>query len=596
MLLNTTLYRTFSADISFPCFILIDHIIRYTWGSPIPSHQILINGRVFTARQNCVYALKQARTPKASRYFWMDAICIDQSSTQEKNHQVGMMGQIYARSKHVLACVGPHTDDSTSLFRAFSKNRLLLASIHGLALGSTIEKPGYWVMPNPIPRSPAVAEQCLSTISFFEREALTACFIAFMKRPYFSRVWILQELHLAPATSLCCGMDRRSFAFLLAVSILIDFWINASEHRETLSNDTSAAADERSPPPWFSRRHTSCLHLQEGFHSIEAQRGCLTLATRVRGRRRLAEVLDDMQSFQCMDVRDRLFGVLALVEWGRGEPAVPDYSKDNYEVAIEVLRRYIQNPESEPVSGQAVVDWARRLCEIFQVNMKGLQIQLAITRRFGSQMAPPGILSFMYDSYFYPKPIGEFVSSMSQHQAYHNNPAWDYEGATWRQDYGNRSKEGWYGIQLRDTAAITRKTPVLGNLPLNYLYCSAHRSIRGSNSKRPHVKIMDNEQRVFGYAPPETIPSDWLLFSENNVSMDGSPMMVVLRKGGDWRLKYAMIGQASKNRDYKEKVLPLLQWTDFAVYLHAEDLLLVACMYRNLPVCSETTKYSHWLV
>jgi len=75
--------------------------------------------------------------------------------------------------------------------------------------------------------------------------------------------------------------------------------------------------------------------------------------------------------------------------------------------------------------------------------------------------------------------------------------------------------------------------------------------------------------------------------------MDGSPMMVVVRKEGDWRLNCAMIGQASKNRDYKEKVLPLLRWKDFAVHLHAEDLLLVGCMYRNLPVCSETTKYSY---
>ena len=548
-----------SAGISVTCFVLIDHCVRYTWGSPIPSHQILINGRVFTARENCVYALKQARTPRASRYFWMDAICIDQSSTQEKNHQVGMMGQIYARSQHVLACVGPHTDDSTSLFRAFGKNRELLVSIQGLALGSTIDKAGYWAMPNPILEGSPVAEQCLSTFNPPEREALITDFIAFMGRPYFSRVWVLQELHLAPATSLCCGMDRRSFAFLLAVSIMIEFWINAPGH-------------------------TSCLTLQESFHNIEAQRGCLTLATSVRGRRRLTEVLQAMQSFQCMDVRDRLFGVLALIEWGSGEPAVPDYSKDNYEVAIEVLRLYIQNPESEPVSGQAVVDWARRLCEIFQVNMEGLPIQLAVTKRLVSQMAPPGILSFMYDSCFYPKPISEFFPSM---RAYDGSPAWDYS---------DRSRDGWYGIQLRDTAAIRRETPVLGDLSINYLYCSAYKSIRGSNSKRPHVEIMDNKQRVFGYAPHDTIPSDWLLFSENDVSVDGSPMMVVVGKGGDRRLNYSMIGQASKNRDYKEKVLPLLRWRDFAVQLHAEDLLLVGCMYKTLPVCSETTKSSHWLV
>ncbi|OAG13922.1 HET-domain-containing protein, partial [Alternaria alternata] len=82
------------------------YALSYTWGSPNSSHEIIINGCIFMAGRNCVYALRQALSTKASRYFWMDALCIDQSTTQEKSHQVGMMAQIYARSRHVLACVG----------------------------------------------------------------------------------------------------------------------------------------------------------------------------------------------------------------------------------------------------------------------------------------------------------------------------------------------------------------------------------------------------------------------------------------------------------------------------------------------------------
>ncbi|OWY53126.1 hypothetical protein AALT_g3491 [Alternaria alternata] len=50
------------------------YALSYTWGSPTPSHQILINGCVFTAGQNCVYALKQAHAAKANGLFGVLAL------------------------------------------------------------------------------------------------------------------------------------------------------------------------------------------------------------------------------------------------------------------------------------------------------------------------------------------------------------------------------------------------------------------------------------------------------------------------------------------------------------------------------------------
>jgi hypothetical protein len=58
-------------------------------------------------------------------YYWVDALCIDQKSLQERNHQVGIMGQIYSRAQHVFACVGPHADDSEYLVDVLDKKRTL---------------------------------------------------------------------------------------------------------------------------------------------------------------------------------------------------------------------------------------------------------------------------------------------------------------------------------------------------------------------------------------------------------------------------------------------------------------------------------------
>ncbi|EMD65005.1 hypothetical protein COCSADRAFT_42289, partial [Bipolaris sorokiniana ND90Pr] len=66
---------------------------------------ITLNSSRLEALRNCKYALQQAFATKACKYVWVDAICIDQTA-EEKNHQVGIMDQIYSGAKHALACVG----------------------------------------------------------------------------------------------------------------------------------------------------------------------------------------------------------------------------------------------------------------------------------------------------------------------------------------------------------------------------------------------------------------------------------------------------------------------------------------------------------
>jgi len=44
--------------------------------------------------QNLGQALYSIRRPDADRFMWIDAICIDQSNTEERNYQVGLMGDI----------------------------------------------------------------------------------------------------------------------------------------------------------------------------------------------------------------------------------------------------------------------------------------------------------------------------------------------------------------------------------------------------------------------------------------------------------------------------------------------------------------------
>lgn len=40
------------------------------------------------------------------RYYWIDAICIDQENELDRGHQVGMMGDIYGGASRVIAWLG----------------------------------------------------------------------------------------------------------------------------------------------------------------------------------------------------------------------------------------------------------------------------------------------------------------------------------------------------------------------------------------------------------------------------------------------------------------------------------------------------------
>jgi hypothetical protein len=54
-------------------------------------------------------ALRRANTPSDAEVqcFWIDTLCINQTDSREKTHQVGFMGQVFSSAESVLVWVGP---------------------------------------------------------------------------------------------------------------------------------------------------------------------------------------------------------------------------------------------------------------------------------------------------------------------------------------------------------------------------------------------------------------------------------------------------------------------------------------------------------
>jgi hypothetical protein len=93
--------------------------------------------------------------------FWVDALCIDQHNVSERNRQVNMMARIYSSAFKVAVWLGPATMDNDRACDLISKKG-----------GSCVAR---------------------HTVTQETLEAL----VALLGRPYWKRLWIVQEILLA---------------------------------------------------------------------------------------------------------------------------------------------------------------------------------------------------------------------------------------------------------------------------------------------------------------------------------------------------------------------------------------------------------------
>jgi hypothetical protein len=102
--------------------------VSWCWGRD-PYDQILRvhrgdNVYAFPISRNLKKAFWALRKPNEVRQLWIDAICIDQSKTEERNQQVPRMGKIYGKATNVCIWLGEGTDDS-KLAMDFIKDKVL---------------------------------------------------------------------------------------------------------------------------------------------------------------------------------------------------------------------------------------------------------------------------------------------------------------------------------------------------------------------------------------------------------------------------------------------------------------------------------------
>lgn len=184
-------------------------VIPYVWGDPKQTPQILCNRGLLNVTVSLHGALQWLRRlpMPGGRVLWADAICIDQSNIDERNAQVTMMGSIYKRATGVHVWLGEDTNgDAQPAFEMIEKINDYYAQCYRLVNGYACYES---------PDAPPSDESLFDILQWKHLHAL-------VRRPWFSRMWTLQEVGLAQTADAYWGQWSIKFSHIVEAFNLID--------------------------------------------------------------------------------------------------------------------------------------------------------------------------------------------------------------------------------------------------------------------------------------------------------------------------------------------------------------------------------------
>ena len=239
--------------------------ISYSWGWSKRTASVICNNQAVFVTPTLKDAIWHLRRHDEERWLWCDALCINQEDSAEKSRQVQMMINIFSKAKGVVAWLGlPENKELGSAFSklVFSPNDQLRQSEH-------------------------------------------AAIEVLIQRPWFSRTCVRQEVFAAAKLDIQLGHMNCSWS---TFSRLFD------EIRDCIpTNLRTLLEDYSTMEPVFP---TGLLRYPTQVLSESTLTGALCFDEEARGAyiRDLLSILLRNKHFQVSDERDRVYGLLGLLQ------------------------------------------------------------------------------------------------------------------------------------------------------------------------------------------------------------------------------------------------------------------------------------------
>ncbi|KAI0425578.1 heterokaryon incompatibility protein-domain-containing protein [Xylaria sp. FL1042] len=166
--------------------------LSYAWGYKKGTHEIFIGNRRLPIGDNLMSALRDLRREDRPIRLWIDALCINQRDINERNHQVQQMRSVYSSALETVIYLGRQMGDNIEY-----------------SAWNFLERHATWAMNengDADPDLPAKRE----IMSHFRGE-LSDVEMSVLKRPWFRRLWVFQEVVVSITLSIQCGGRRISW-------------------------------------------------------------------------------------------------------------------------------------------------------------------------------------------------------------------------------------------------------------------------------------------------------------------------------------------------------------------------------------------------
>ncbi|KAK4580061.1 hypothetical protein LTR86_000263 [Recurvomyces mirabilis] len=297
--------------------------LSYTWGDGARSKSIACNGKRLAVTQALLEALHRFRDPMHSVTLWIDQICICQERVKERNQQVSIMGDIFKAARKVIVWLGEDYDDS--------KAGMQLAG-HLRSIGRRSETAGLGPEHIDLYGLPKRGHKKWKALS------------AILRRPWFWRSWVVQEVVLNPHVELVLGANMLTWDELESIVALlegplprawqIDQAISFSElpfsrinrirlrHRQQLGTSAGAPRDSLEESVGSMELVDEPESMIDDSHANDPELLDLLLVSRELG---------------ASDPRDKVYALLGL---GRHD-ITPDYAASPEDIFIEFAQHQI---------------------------------------------------------------------------------------------------------------------------------------------------------------------------------------------------------------------------------------------------------------
>ena len=362
--------------------------LSYTWGyedatekvwiqtggqSTQPSRRILRStgreegesNRTFYVRPNLSDALRHLRnysgsSPQQSSgrpqtlVIWIDYICINQEDNDEKSAQVRMMANIYKRAESVLIWLGREGEESDMAM-------------------------------DLILRLPDQEHQGMLSVRGSDAPQWVA-FVALLRRAWFSRRWVVQELVFAQKAYLMCGdLSVNWLDFVFAV----DFFIGKFDTITAAYNDSA-----------LFKRNVVSLGDVKAFAALKMVTISKELVQNSKEHmhrmKTLEALVSELTMFEVRDPRDSIYAVMALardIEDGAarqrrksglsGPPGRPSFRVDYQKNILQVFTDFV----AFSIDGSNSLDV---ICRKWAPNRRAKVSRVADRPRYRERWSPLG--------------------------------------------------------------------------------------------------------------------------------------------------------------------------------------------------------------